>query len=218
MRMYLSSFRTGDHPERMLALLHRPPASDVTVAVIANAVDALPDSEREAAVERELAALSGLGLRPVELDLRTFFERPGAQVAAALARFPLVWVRGGNVFVLRQAMARSGADRALVDLLRQDAFVYAGYSAGACVLAPDLRGLEECDAPEAVGTAYGDEARWDGLALLDHVVVPHIDSPGHPETEILGTVAERYRAEGVPCRTLRDGQALVIDGPTTRVY
>ncbi|MFJ8863326.1 Type 1 glutamine amidotransferase-like domain-containing protein [Streptomyces sp. NPDC102451] len=136
MRMYLSSFRTGNHPEQMLALLPQPHASDVPVAVIANAVDALPDGEREAAVERELGALSGLGLRPVELDLRTFFERPAAQIAAALARFPLVWVRGGNVFVLRQAMARSGADRALVDLLRQDAFVYAGYSAAACVLPP----------------------------------------------------------------------------------
>ncbi|MFB4423668.1 Type 1 glutamine amidotransferase-like domain-containing protein [Streptomyces sp. QL37] len=212
MRMYLSSFRTGDHPEQMLALLHRPPASDVTVAVIANAVDALPDREREAAVERELGALSELGLRPVELDLRTFFGQPAAQVTAALARFPMVWVRGGNVFVLRQAMARSGADRALVDLLRQDAFVYAGYSAGACVLAPDLRGLEECDPPEAVGAAYGDQARWDGLALLDYVVVPHIDSPGHPETEILGTVADRYRAQGIAHRTLRDGQAIVVDG------
>ncbi|MEU0300276.1 Type 1 glutamine amidotransferase-like domain-containing protein [Streptomyces sp. NPDC006175] len=218
MRMYLSSFRTGDHPEQLLALLRRGPASGVAVAVMANAVDALPAGERGAAVEREFGALSGLGLRPAELDLRAFFGRPAEQVAAALARYPLVWVRGGNVFVLRQAMARSGADRALVSLLRQDALVYGGYSAGACVLAPGLRGLEACDPPEAVATAYGDEARWDGLALLDHAVVPHIDSPGHPETEILGTVADRYRAEGVPHLTLRDGQALVVDGTATRVY
>ncbi|MFE9823806.1 Type 1 glutamine amidotransferase-like domain-containing protein [Streptomyces sp. NPDC005791] len=217
MRMYLSSFRTGDHPDRLLALLHRP-AHGAEAAVIANAVDALPDNERRVAVERECAALTALGLRPVEVDLRTFFDQPAGRVAAALVRFPLVWVRGGNAFVLRQALARSGADRALVDLLRRDAFVYAGYSAGACVLAPDLHGLEPCDDPEAVRTAYGDRARWDGLALLDHAVVPHIDSPGHPETEILGTVAARYRAAGVPHQTLRDGQAIVVDGPATRVY
>lgn len=215
--MYLSSFRTGDHPDRLLALLHRP-AHGAEAAVIANAVDVLPDNERRVAVEREFTALTALGLRPVEVDLRTFFDQPAEQVAAALVRFPLVRVRGGNAFVLRQALARSGADRALVDLLRRDAFVYAGYSAGACVLAPDLHGLEPCDDPEAVRTAYGDQARWDGLALLDHAVVPHIDSPGHPETEILGTVAARYRAEGVPHQTLRDGQAIVVDGPATRVY
>ncbi|MDF6017192.1 Type 1 glutamine amidotransferase-like domain-containing protein [Streptomyces sp. JH34] len=211
MRMYLSSFRTGDHPDEMLALLTRTAATP-DVAVIANAVDVLPDEERRAAVEREFEALAGLGLRPSEVDLRTFFDQPSTQVATALSRFPLIWVRGGNVFVLRQALARSGADLALTELLRQDAFVYAGYSAGVCVLAPDLHGLEQCDDPKEVRTAYGDEARWDGLGLLDHVVVPHIDSPGHPESEILGAVADRYHAEGTAHRPLRDGQALVIDG------
>ncbi|MFE0117107.1 Type 1 glutamine amidotransferase-like domain-containing protein [[Kitasatospora] papulosa] len=211
MRMYLSSFRTGDRPEEMLALLTRP-APTAEVAVVANAVDALPAEERRAAVERESAAMSGLGLRPFEIDLRTFFGRPSTEIAQALSRFPLVWVRGGNVFVLRQAMARSGADRALTGLLRWDTLVYAGYSAGACVLAPELRGLEACDDPQAVRAAYGDEPRWDGLGLLDHAVVPHIDSPGHPESEILGAVADHYRAEGTAHRTLRDGQALVIDG------
>ncbi|MFE3519890.1 Type 1 glutamine amidotransferase-like domain-containing protein [Streptomyces sp. NPDC059166] len=217
MRMYLSSFRTGDHPGRMLALLDRRVAT-VDVAVIANAIDALPGHERRAALQRELDALAELGLNPVVVDLREFFDRPAGRVAAALSRFPLVWVRGGNVFVLRQALARSGADGILADLVRRDVLVYAGYSAGACVLAPELRGLEECDDPKAVEVAYGDRARWDGLALLDYAVVPHIDSPGHPETEILGRVADRYRAEGVAHRVLRDGEALVIDGGVTRVH
>ncbi len=216
MRMYLSSFRTGDHPEQMLALL-ADPASTVDVAVIANALDALPAEERRAAVEQEVEALTGLGLRPVEVDLRACFGLSVARTAAALSRFPLVWVRGGNVFVLRQALARSGADEVLTGLLRRDAVVYAGYSAGACVLAPDLHGLEQCDDLQAVHTAYGDRARLDGLALLDYVVVPHIDSPGHPESEILGAVADRYRAEGIAHRTLRDGEAIVIDGGSTRI-
>ncbi|OKK10616.1 hypothetical protein AMK16_33195, partial [Streptomyces sp. CB00455] len=107
MRMYLSSFRTGDHPERMLALLDNP-ADAGEVAVIANAIDALSCIERQAAVERELSALAELGLRPVELDLRAFFGRPPTYITAALARFPLIWVRGGNVFVLRHALALSG--------------------------------------------------------------------------------------------------------------
>ncbi|MEU6721149.1 Type 1 glutamine amidotransferase-like domain-containing protein [Nonomuraea sp. NPDC046802] len=216
MRMYLSSWRTGDHPEQLLALLGAASADEV--AIIANAVDAQPESERRAAVEREINSLTALGLRPVELDLRTFFDRPTDQVKAALRRFPLVWVRGGNVFVLRHALARSGADKALIELLRQDAITYAGYSAGACVLAPDLHGLERCDDPHAVQAAYGAPADFNGLALLDYAVVPHIDSPGHPETEILGTVADHYRKQGIAHRTLRDGQAIVINGPDTRIH
>lgn len=214
--MYLSSWRTGEHPERMLRLLRSPGGAQV--AVIANAVDYLPGTERRAAVECEIHALAALGLRPVEVDLRTFFDQDPSRIAAALRAFPLLWVRGGNVFVLRHALAKSGADHAITELLREDAVVYAGYSAGACVLAPDLHGLEQCDDPQAVHTAYGAPARFDGLAVLDYVVVPHIDSPGHPETEILGTVAGHYRSLEVAHRTLRDGQAIVINGPTTAVH
>jgi len=214
--MYLSSFRTGDHPERMVALLGDPAAA-AEVAVIANAVDSLPDAGRRAEVELEINALSGLGLHPVELDLRAYFDRPPEEIAAALAGFRLVWVRGGNVFVLRHALARSGADQALTDLVARDSLVYAGYSAGVCVLAPSLRGLEECDDPRAVHATYGAEARWDGLAVLDYVVVPHLDSPSHSESEILGRVAGRYRERGVPYQGLRDGQAIVIDAAGSRI-
>jgi dipeptidase E len=210
MRLYLSSYRMGDHPDRMLALLPEQPGE---VAVIANALDAQAKNERAAGVRRETDALAQLGLRATEVDLRAFFDRPVDAVAAALARFPLIWVRGGNVFMLRYALARSGADSALTTMLRRDTVVYAGYSAGGCVLAPSLRGLEECDDPQVVPETYGDPPIWDGLGVLDYALVPHVDSPGHPETEVLTKLAVRYRAAGVAHRALRDGQALVIDGP-----
>ncbi len=210
MRLYLSSFRLGDNPDRLVGLLGDSGPGEV--AVIADAMDSAPEEIRRAAVEREIGALAELGFRPRELDLRDFFGRPAADVAAALAAFPAVWVRGGNAFMLRYAMARSGADEALVGRLRQDTIVYAGYSAGPCVLAPSLRGLELCDFPRHVQETWGDEAVWQGLGVLDHAFVPHVDSPGHFETEACGRVAERYRAEGTPHRTLRDGQVLLVDG------
>jgi dipeptidase E len=216
MRMYLSSFRIGDRPDRLLALLGGQDSAEV--AVIANAMDAQPQDERMAGVEREAGALTALGLRPTELDLRTFFDQPHQAIADVLARFPLLWVRGGNVFMLRYALARSGADTALTALIRKDAVVYAGYSAGPCVLAPSLRGLEHCDDPYVVPTTYGEPVIWDGLGILDYAVVPHIDSPGHPESQALGVVAANYHAAGIAHRTLRDGQALVIDGEGTHIY
>lgn len=212
MRMYLSSFRIGDHPERLVALLE----PSARAAVVANACDAYPTEDRRQGVEREIAALSALGIEARELDLRAYFGQRH-RLATELTRYQLVWVRGGNTFLLRRALAESGADAILTDLLARDAVVYGGYSAGVCVLAPSLRGLETVDEPGAVPATYGVPAIWDGLGLLDYAVVPHYRSPGHPETDACGRLAEQYRAAGVPYRTLRDGQAIVIDPRATEI-
>ncbi|MGH3357410.1 MAG: Type 1 glutamine amidotransferase-like domain-containing protein [Nocardioidaceae bacterium] len=110
------------------------------------------------------------------------------------------------------ALAASGADAVVVRLLREDALVYAGYSAGPCVLAPSLRGLEDCDPVADVRRVYGIDARYDGLGVLPYAIVPHLDTPDHPESAVLGRVAARYDADGTPYRGLRDGEALVLDG------
>ena len=184
-------------------------------AVIANAADVYAPSDRADAVERELASLREFGLEPEELDLRDFFDSPN--LAAALERFDIVWARGGDVFTLRYSMARSRADAALVDLLSRDAFVYGGYSAGVCVLGPTLRGLEQVDNPEHLNFLYGVEPTWPGLGVLDYCIVPHYDSPDHPESEACGRLAEHYRTKGTAHRVLRDGEVLVVDGTDTDV-
>lgn len=108
-------------------------------AVIANAMDAAPSEIRTDGVKRELSALTALGLVAKELDLRDHVGTHGA-VARELRRYDIVWLRGGNVFMLRYALARSDTDTELTRLLDKDAIVYSGYSAGPCVLAPTLRG------------------------------------------------------------------------------
>jgi dipeptidase E len=196
-KLYLSSFRLGDHPERWLAML---PAR-ARIAVICNAIDIEEPVLREEKVLAEHRWLVELGLRPEEVDLR---DGP-----PDFSDFDGLWVRGGNVFTLRTAMARSGADQILPDLISSEQIVYAGYSAGGCVLAPSLRGLELCDDPSVV-----DDVLWDGLGVLDEAFVPHLNSPGHPETELIDQVRDLYDRTAVPYVPLSDGQALVIDGPS----
>ena len=150
------------------------------------------------------------GGSPTYLPPRT--PLPGTQLLAA---HRLLWVRGGNTFVLRVALARAGADSVLSDLLGRDALVYAGYSAGCCVLAPSLRGLELVDPPGDVRTAYGVEPQWEGLGLIPHAIVPHFRSD-HPERELVESLHAHYVNLGVPHRTLSDGDALVIDERTLR--
>ena len=213
MRLYLSSFRMGDHPDQLLALTGGDGRRSV---VIANAMDDAPPDVRRAGVERELAALADLGVGAAELDLRGYFghERRLRQDLAGVA---MAWLRGGNTFMLRYALYRSGADAIFRQLLAADALVYAGYSAGACVLSPSLRGLELVDDANAVTRTYGSPPVWDGLALLHEAFVPHYRSTGHPETDAIERVAARYRAEGIAHRTLHDGQALLINGPETKI-
>jgi dipeptidase E len=212
-RLYLSSFRMGDHPEYLTALVGDDNRRTV---VIANAMDDAPEEIRRAGVERELAALGDLGFDAAELDLRDHFDDQ-QRLRNELTGVALAWLRGGNVFMLRHALRRSGGDTVFRELLASDALVYAGYSAGPCVLSPSLRGLEAVDDADAVLRSYGAGPIWEGLAILDKAFVPHYRSPGHPETTALGLVAEKYRAEGVPHLTLHDGQALVISGTNAEI-
>ena len=211
MRLYLSSFRMGHCPERLLDLTR----GQTSAAVIANATDAYPPENRSAGVARELDDLTELGFRAEELDLRDYFD--GQPIDAELRRHDLVWVRGGDVFTLRHSLQRSGADLALSDVLANDAIAYGGYSAGVCVLGPTLRGLEDVDDPAWLKTLYNADPVWDGLGVLEYCLVPHVASPEHPESAACDRVARHYRALGTAHRTLRDGQAIVIDGETDEI-
>jgi dipeptidase E len=206
MRLYLSSFRMGDHPQELVRLA----GEAARVAVIANAVDGAPAEVRLGAVGQEIRALTELGMRPEEVDLRDH-TRDRERMRRTLDDYDALWLRGGNVFVLRHALRASGADKLIVDALRRDTVVFAGYSAGPCVLAPSLRGLERCDDATEVTRLHGAEPMWDGLGVLAHAFVPHVESPGHPETEALTAVAEHYRETCVPHVALSDGQAMVVD-------
>ncbi|WP_280386839.1 Type 1 glutamine amidotransferase-like domain-containing protein [Nocardia wallacei] len=211
MRLFLSSYRFGAHYDRLAGLIGTPGR----VAVIPNACDAWP-AMWSGAVTSDLTPLRRLGFRPEVLDLREYIGRT-AELEQALRRFPLLWVRGGNTFVLRAQFARSAADLVIGRLLAEDALVYAGYSAGACLLTPDLHGIEKVDDPAEVHPACGIEPRWDGLALVDHRIVPHVHSPDTDPTGDCTRLAERYRAEGVPHWALTDDDAVVVDGDRVEV-
>lgn len=210
MRLFLSSYRFGAHYDRLAALVGEPGR----VALIPNACDAWPEAW-QAAVTSDMVPLRKLGYTPETVDLRDFVD-DSAELARTLAAYPLVWVRGGNTFVLRAQFARSGADLVLPELLAADALVYAGYSAGACVMTPDLHGIEAVDDPAEVAPACGIEPVWDGLGLVDRRIVPHVDSPTDPTGEC-GQLAESYRAAGIAHWALTDDDAIVVDGDRTEV-
>ncbi|MBH0777400.1 Type 1 glutamine amidotransferase-like domain-containing protein [Nocardia bovistercoris] len=210
MRLFLASYRFGAHRDRLAALVGAPGR----VAVIPNACDAWP-AAWSSAVTSDVRPLRALGYRPEILDLREFIDRP-TELENRMREFPMLWVRGGNTFVLRAQFARSGADLVLPRLLAEDALVYAGYSAGACLLTPDLHGLETSDDPGEVAPTCGIAPRWDGLGLVDRRIVPHLDSPTDPDG-FGNRLAAEFTANGVPHWALTDDQVVVVDGDATDV-
>lgn len=206
MRLYLSSFGLGNRPEELQALLR----GGTRAAVVLNAKDASSQEGRQASLEREIEALARLGLQPEELDLRNYFGRAD-ELRALLQGFDLVWVRGGNTFVLRRALRQSGADEVLPELLREDEIVYGGFSAAVAVLTPSLEGIELVDDPSAVPEGYEPAVVWEGLGVLPYAVAPHYRSD-HPESESVERLVQYFIDHHILFRALRDGEAIVLDG------
>lgn len=209
MKFYLSSYKIGSEAEKLKALL---PATNRRLAYISNALDWSGDLERRSKGEQhdidQLQSLNA-GLEIEKLDLRNYFGEHD-ELRSKLQRFGAVWACGGNTFVLRQAMQLSGFDHVLRQLTASNAdMLYGGYSAGVCVLGPTLRGLDIVDPPSE--KPYGDYPTvWDGLGILDYVVVPHFELLP-PECDAAGKVVAYLGQHKIPFKPLRDGEVIIIE-------
>lgn len=184
-------------------------------ALIANAIDFGDEAERRQKVNEEVERLESLGLTVTEIDLREYFNGRG-NLETELAKYDLIWVRGGNVFVLRRACKQSGADTIIKEMLENDTVAYGGYSAGIDLLTPNLHGAELVDDPNIVPEGYDKEIVWDCLGILPYSVAPHYKSD-HPESESVGKSVEYMINNHIPFIALRDGEAIVINGSSQEI-
>lgn len=208
MKLYLSSYKFGDNPQALADLIGK----NKRIAIIPNALDVYTDLDRrETGLQYEKEGLIKIGLTPEELDLRDYFGKP-EELIKILDSYGAVWVVGGNTFALRRAYKGSGMDLWLQEHRNDKDFVYAGYSAGVCVLAPSLKGLETVDLPGLVPEGYKPEVVWDGIGLIDFAFAPHYMS-NHPESEAVNAEVEYYKKNGIKYRILHDGEVIIMDAP-----
>jgi dipeptidase E len=203
MHLYLSSFRIGNRASELQEL-----ADGRRLGFVPNALDFVPSDRRTESNAAELRRIRDLGLEVEPLDLSEFFGAPD-RLSSYLDELQGVWIRGGNTFVLRRAMRLSGFDQALLDRSSED-FLYAGYSAGICVLAPSLDGLQHVDDP-TLEVYPGTDVVWEGLGILDYLILPHYKSD-HPESADIEIEVEYCTRNSIPFKTLRDGEVLVFEG------
>lgn len=167
MKLYLSSYRFPK-PEELLSLFLKPPAG-CRIAVIPNAQDYRLPQERGVRLDELSADLAKIGLQSDVVDLREYDE--GETLYQTLKSYDGLWVAGGNCFVIRSEMRRSGFEN-IVNKLLDFGLVYCGESAGAIVAGLTLQGSEPADEPE-----LADQIIWEGLGLTERIIAPHADNP-----------------------------------------
>lgn len=207
MKLYLSSYRTGNKTDELLKWKN---TYGNKIFVIPNAVDIYPDGERKlSGIKDKCKDLEKLGFEIQILDLRRFFNKK-EELLNYINGVNAFYVIGGNVFVLRTAMKLSGFDEILMDLSKSEEYLYSGFSAGICVLAKDLHGIHLVDS--FVEDPYNyQEIIWEGIGLIGYMPVPHFDTPNHPETQLMYDVVKYLEENKLKYKTLHDGDVLIED-------
>jgi dipeptidase E len=204
MRLYLSSYQMGDRFDDLVAFM----GPGAKVAVVSNALDGIPaDLRQQYRGFSARAHFNDHGLDASDLDLRDFFDAP-QNLLEELSGVRLIWAVGGNAFLLRRAMRQSGLDDLIVKRVGDGSLTYGGWSAGTCVAGVSLRGIDIMDDPPLVPTGYDPTIIWDGLGLVDFIIVPHFASD-HPEAALAAAAVDWLKQAGLPFRAIRDGEVIV---------
>lgn len=204
MKYYLSSFKFGKekHQFKELAPTNR-------IAIIPNALDFRDvDSDRtRQSIKNKMLQLSKLGFDPEIVDLKDYFEHK-YRLKHLIDTIGVVFILGGNVFVLRQAMKLSGLDEILLSHKNDHNFLYSGYSAAGCVLAPSLKQYKLVG--DHTQAPYPDQDTiLAGLGLADFAFMPHWDSD-HPESLQIGEAIEYCKQHNIKYKALRDDDVLIF--------
>ena len=206
MKFYLSSYKVGSESHKLIGLV---PKSLSTIGYVPNALDfvGVDLKRRESELESDLSDLRNAGLNVEILDLREYFN--GSSLDAKIDTLGGVWVRGGNTFVLRQAMMLSGFDEAIRTRIARD-FFYGGYSAGCCVLSPSLAAYQIVDDPKNFPYTECQKTIWEGLGLIDYAFLPHYDSD-HFESADIEKELKNCIAKKIPFKAFRDGEVEIFE-------
>jgi dipeptidase E len=208
-KLYLSSYRLGRDRGALRELVGR----EGRAALVFNACDIYGD-RRLLNLDRETEDIASLGFACEELDLRSYFA-DFEGLRSRLDIYDLIWVVGGNSFVLARAMTQSRFGQAAFNALDEGRLVYAGYSAGICVTTPDLEGIQFMDEPDALPDGYPEDVQAMALDWVPWRIVPHWRSE-HPEAPLAELAVEHLLDNGLPFRTLQDGRAIVVEGSHSR--
>ena len=178
-------------------------------------------NDRRTIVNKDIGILEKCGLIVSELDLRKYFG--GSQrLKKYIDSFNpgLIFSMGGNLYSLATALKLSGIDNILQEDLKQDKYVYGGYSAGSMVASCDLSnyldsyGRRSGDRLEQARELYG-EAFTNGLGLIDEYIVPHADEEKFKDA--CREAEASISSKGLTAIVLNNSDVVVMNGENMEI-
>jgi dipeptidase E len=211
MHFYLSSYKLGNETARLQELLKK---TSGLIGYIPNSLDFTyaDPIKRQENIKADISDLEQYGAKVELLDLKEYFGK-SSELEQKLKKLGGVYVRGGNSFVLRQAMSLSGFDTLLLNLIPQKDFLYIAYSAGVCVLCPSLKSVAITDDPKDMPYPEITEQLWEGLGIVPFAFEPHYKSD-HPESASTDKEIEYCIQNKILFQAYKDGEVLIMEKQT----
>ena len=204
MKLYLSSYKLGNDTSYLKDWIKE---NDNKILMISNSRDyKVFDEEEKDKLKYNAKILEDVGFKVTLLDLRNYFY-DNEKLVDDIKNYNAIYVRGGNVFVLRKAMGLSGFDKYLIDNRENDNILYIGESAGTCVLGKTLRGLDILDEP--VNVYNNDLVTYEGIGLLDFTPVPHYKSE-YVGVKMVDDTVKYMEKNNIKYKTIKDGEVIIL--------
>ena len=203
MQLYLSSYKLGNKQDELKKWIKK---NGNKIILIPNARDIFEESERKRrGINSDIEMLEQVGFDVKLVSLTDYFGNYD-KLKTDFEQYRAFFSIGGNAFALRKAMQLSGFDKFLTELSDRDDYLYGGYSAGICVLAKKLQGLNLVDEP--INPYNTEEVLYEGIGLLDYLPIPHYKSD-HSESKLVEDVINYCKQNSVKYRTLSDGDVML---------
>lgn len=206
MKLYLSSLGIPN-PKALTKLVGK--SGTINVASIRNAWE--PYSEER---QKEFAEYIKLQQRSINanyehVDLADYQDNE-QRLSSKLKEFDLIWLHGGNTFVLNYRIQQSGFHRIIGELLG-GGLVLGGDSAGAVVATPTLHGIELADKPSDAPEVY-----FNGLGLVKFGIIPHWGLDKYKE--VMTDTENEMKRHVDKVQRLTDDDFIVVDDGLRTLY
>jgi dipeptidase E len=146
--------------------------------------------------------LIDLGFKVIDLNLE---GKTKNQLLEEMNGVDIVFVAGGNTFYLLQETRKSGFDEIVTSFVGKGG-IYVGSSAGTLLAGPSIELAKDIDNQnEAV-----ELSSFDGLALVDFVVLPHYDDKEFKDK--IDQNLQKHKPYKYKVITISDNQAVVVKG------
>lgn len=172
----------------------------LSVAVVVNASST--DHKKRKKTKKIKVQFNSIGFDSTRIELFDLMKRSPQE----LSKFDIIYILGGNPFLLLDEVNKSGAHSVLKELAYQDKFLM-GYSAGSLILGPDLTLMNNVDT--LLGYNEYDLKQLSCVGLYDFQIFPHYSNFTTQVPELIDKIDEYELKSNYPIYRLDDNQGII---------